>query len=234
MIVVKYFHEEPAALEILAADEAPDARGPDAPSSLEDFLSSPKYYRGYLTASELAGATGVAPAATGATDLASVTAPAGASVLTGATAVGDPGVWSVPLQSVLQRDSVRVNDGSGPRTAPLAEVLLTSPAGTVVVVGGQTGAEVPALAGEIRDHNRAIRAILDAGDVLLRAEPAHDGVDWTLYSARPLADRVTAAFQAAPSSDAVQRFVIPQRMARGEHKFYFERYDLDLFAAYRV
>jgi hypothetical protein len=103
-----------------------------------------------------------------------------------------------------------------------------------VVVGAHTGAGVPQLPGEIRDHNSVIRAILDAGDILLRAEPAHDGVDWAVYSAKPLADRLTAAFRAATSSDTVARFVIPQRMARGEHKFYFERYDLDLFAAYRV
>lgn len=215
MIVVKYFHEEPAALEILAADEAPDARGPDEPNSLKAFLASPKYYRGYLTASDLG------------------------SAVTGATAVSDPGVWSVPVCSVLEHESVWINEGSGAKPGSLSDVLSGAPVGTVVVVGSATGANVPPLPGEIRDHNRAVRAILDAGDVLLRAEPAHDGVDWALYSSNPLADRITAAFQAAaPSEDrganAVLRFVIPQRMARGEHKFYFERYDLELFAAYRV
>ncbi len=210
MVVVKYFHEEPAALEILAEDEALDARGPGAPNSLEAFRSSPKYYRGYLTASDLERA------------------------VTGATAVGDPGVWSVPLRSILEHESVWTNDGLGAKPGLLSDVLSGAPVGTVVVVGTSTGASVPGLPGEIRVHNRVIRAILDAGDVLLRAEPAHDGVDWALYSVKPLADRITAAFQAASSSDAVMRYVIPQRMARGEHKFYFERYDLELFAAYRV
>ena len=216
MIVVKYFHEEPAALEILVAEEAPDARGAEVPRSLESFLSSPKYYRGYLTASDLG------------------------SGVTGATALSHPEVWSVPLGAVLvggsarAQESVWINEGAGAREGSLEAVLLSAAVGTVVVVGTSTGAATPTLVGEIRDHNRVIREILDAGDVLLRAEPAHDGVDWALYAAQPLADRITAAFQVAPSTDGVARFVIPQRMARGEHKFYFERYDLDLFAAYRV
>ncbi|MFT4606035.1 MAG: hypothetical protein ACI9W4_002781 [Rhodothermales bacterium] len=211
MIVVKYFHEEPAALEVLAHEEAPDARGPATPKSLQSFLSAPKYYRGYLTATDLA------------------------NDLTGATALHDASAWLDPICSVLGGGEVWVNDGSGSRAGALPEVLSGAVVvGTVVMLGSEAGADVPTLKGDIREHNRALRALLDAGMVVLRAEPAHDGADWALYSGAPLADRVRDAFRESPASESVARFVIPQRMARGEHKFYFERYELELFKAYRV
>lgn len=227
-------------MEILAADEAFGARGPAEPNSLEAFLSAPKYYRGYLTASDLERG------------------------LTGASALREPQVWTEPLRAVLGQEAISYNDGSGSRAGSLSSVLLSATAETSVVVGPSTSGPAPALPGEIRDHNPVIRKILDGGALLLRAEPAHDGVDWALYSATPLAGRFRVAFEAAASQAAephaaephaaeshdtrppsaaasdtgapetVVKFVIPQREARGEHKFYFERYDLDLFAAYRV
>lgn len=72
----------------------------------------------------------------------------------------------------------------------------------------------------------ALRLLLDAGVTVLFPEPAHDGWDWSVFSAAPLRERLVAAFRARPAP-GVRRFVLPFQRARSEHTFYFERWRLD-------
>jgi hypothetical protein len=71
----------------------------------------------------------------------------------------------------------------------------------------------------------ALRALLDAAHVAFFPEPAHDGHDWSIFSAAPMRDRLVAAFRAHPT-DGVRRFVLPYQRARSESKFYFDRWQL--------
>jgi hypothetical protein len=84
-----------------------------------------------------------------------------------------------------------------------------------------------------RNQTAALEPLLESGATLLFAEAAFHGVDWSLLSPSPLADRLRDAFL-GQSDAGTTHFVIPHVKARGEHKFYFERYDLSLFEAYRV
>lgn len=213
MIVVKYFHEEPAALEQLAADAGPDARAGAEPRTLEAFLSAPSHFRGYLAATDLE--TG----ATGATAGSSAEAWVDAVI----AALGRGGWWTGLPDATWQ-------------PADPARVLAASAPGTTVVTGPGAPApdlEVVEAAGGLRRSLPALRALLDAGMTVLVAEPAPDGADWSVFDARPLADRLRSAFAARPA-EGVRRFVIPFREARGEHRFYFERYDLALYAHHEV
>jgi hypothetical protein len=58
------------------------------------------------------------------------------------------------------------------------------------------------------------------------------GHDWSIFSSHPLADRVKDAMANLP--DDTRGYVIPYVEARGEHKFYFEQYDLELFSKHEV
>ncbi|NNE69068.1 MAG: hypothetical protein HKN29_01760 [Rhodothermales bacterium] len=208
MIVVKYFFEEPAALELLAPDDIPNARSPGTSTSLEAFLKGPRYHRGYLTASDLEAGT------------------------TGATTSGGGPDWIQPLIEAIGSDRAFRGPGT-PRETALSQVLADPSKGVVLLVGPSAPPDqIPDLSGEVRDHAGTIRDLLDAGFVVLRPEPAHEGQDWSIFSPRPLSESVAAAFKSAQPGPA--RFVIPHRQARGEHKFYFERYDLSLFGDYRV
>lgn len=194
-------------MEVLAPTDVPNARDPAESRSLEAFLSGPKYYRGYLTASDLSRG------------------------VTGASATADHTDWIEPLLEALGTSEAWAGPGSS-RMVSLRHALASPGDHPVVAIGTASPGEMPSLIGELREHYEAIRGLLAQGFMLLRAEPAHDGHDWSLFAARPLAQDVGEAFREATPGTA--RFVIPQRQARGEHKFYFERYDLDLFKAYRV
>lgn len=200
MQVVKYFFEEPASLEVLAPDLEPDGRAPSAPRSLEDFLGARRYYRGYLTASDLQ------------------------SQRFGATAVPDP--WLAAAGKVLPVGVVR-----SPRLGDLdAERALRQGITGDWLAAGPPDVPLPSLQGPVREVLGSLRPLLDAGLTVVLAEPAHDGVDWAFFSAEPMADRFREALR---GSDAAC-YLIPHAKARGEHKFWFERYDLGLFAQYRV
>lgn len=207
MLVVKYFFEEPASLEVLAPDTSPDGRAPARPRSLEDFLRAPRYYRGYLTATDLD------------------------RDLTGATAVLDPQAWLEPLLGMLPQQVMRRRDA---RTVQVVtrDALSSGLAGDALAAGADLPAELPDLSGELRDRLPGLRSLLDLGLTVLLAEPAHHGADWAIFCAEPLADRMRSAFGEAPADTA--RFVIPHVKARGEHRFYFERYDLGLYERFRV
>lgn len=194
-------------MEVLAPTDLPNARDPVESRSLQAFLSGPKYYRGYLTASDLSRG------------------------VTGASSMADSGDWMEPLLEALGASEAWAGPGV-PRPVSLGEALASPDSHPVLAIGTASPGELPSLPGELREHYEAIRGLLEQGFILLRAEPAHDGHDWSLFAARPLAEGVTEAFRTATPGTA--RFVIPQRQARGEHKFYFERYDLDLFKAFRV
>ena len=208
MRVVKYFYEEPASLEALAPLEARSARDPGAAISMEDFLAAPRYYRGYLAGSVLIDG----------------------AWQTGVTALLDPCDWLESLCSVLGAKTVRRVRNRKERSTPLRRALVSAQPGDLVLVGNAGAA--PDLEGPTRQTLTGLTPLLDAGATVLLAEPAPDGADWTVLSPVPLADSLRQAF--AQVQSAAQRFVIPHLRARGEHKFYFERYDLALFEAYRV
>ena len=74
----------------------------------------------------------------------------------------------------------------------------------------------------------ALRTILDAQPeaLVFVPEPAHDGWDWVVYAARPLRQRLFAALRSREAPEA-RRLVMPYQKARGEHRFYLERWALD-------
>ncbi|MBO6574350.1 MAG: hypothetical protein JJ896_02955 [Rhodothermales bacterium] len=204
MQVVKYFHEEPASLEILATDLSAEARQPDMRQSLEQFLRGPRYYRGYLAGTDLEADR------TGATTVASA--------------------WIPSLVTLLASDHVYRERAGSLDQVDTGHALAAGLQGDVLTAGLRP--HEPLSPGPVRERLPSLRPRLDGGGIVLIAEPAHDGVDWALFSPAPQADRLRTLFSTAASGPA--RFVIPHVEARGEHKFYFERYDLELYAHYRT
>lgn len=226
-VVVKYFYEEPAALEVLSAPADPDARrragagrAGATPEAFLAHLSAARahFYRGYLAATDLGAArTGltVLPAEAYLALLLTPTPP-------GAT--GSEGWYGAHRGAPAPR-----------LVDPVA--CLTAPRPGQVVAR----AEGPPTAGDMEalvEHDRrqaldSLRALLGASAVVYLAEPAPEGYDWSLYATQPLRRRVEAAMQAG-AAPGVRYFSIPFVAARSEAKFYFERYDLERFAAYQV
>lgn len=219
MDIVKYFYEEPTLLETLTPDDDPDARQQahrsadtdERPTrqSLKDFLATPDYYRGYL-----AGSNRVADRV-------------------GLTAIEQPTAFVVPLLEALGAawwaratpgGSVDVLDPAGARQT------LRDPSGTAVLVTASAAVDadrIEAVIGTPRRHALpALRRLLDAARVAFFPEPAHDGFDWSFFSAAPMRDRLTAAFKQNPA-EGVRRFALPYQKARSESKFYFETWQLD-------
>lgn len=217
MYLVKYFYEEPASLEVLTPDLDADARQRHGPAlSLEAFLQTPRYHRGYLSGSHLAtgeqGLTTVAPACGYQPPL--------LAWLAGKT-------W----QHVHADGTVQTVDAETVRT------VLQNPTDTALLTA--TAAPLPsamlqaAPRGERRDTLAALRSLLDVGATACFPEPAHHGFDWSFFSGEPMRNALAAAFQAHPCAN-VRRFVIPFQQARSEHKFYFDAYDLDKYAAFEI
>lgn len=217
MDIIKYFYEEPAALEVLAPDDDPDARLREAPAAtLEAFLAGPHHYRGYLAG------TCLDPLAVG------------------LTAVAHTEAWCAPLLEAFDAPHWQRVTSAGAVAAVPPEHLhtaLCAPAGTALLVA--TDAPVPpalARAATADDRRRALpalRRLLDVARLALLPEPAHDGHDWSLFSRTPLRAPLEAALRRHPHPD-VRRFVLPFHRARSEEKFYFERYDLARFADFEV
>jgi hypothetical protein len=210
MRVVKYFYEEPASLELLVSDGSAIYREPAQAMSLEAFLGAPKYYRGYLAASDLEEG------------------------LTGATALKDASAWLDAVREMLASETVYRSrpDAHAFTEVALREALATGHPSDLLAVGPGGAPQLTRIEGDLRQRLSALRPLMDAGFTLLIAEPATDAVDWSFFSARPMADRLRTAFRSAGPGAA--RFVIPHLKARAEHKFYFERYDLALFEEFRV
>lgn len=225
MQVVKYFFEEPVALEMLSSDSDPDARRHTGAPTLEEFLDAPTYARGYLAASDLE--TGRIAA--------SVLPESIAVILDDVLPVPrrhfTPGIAGISTTSAQDRDALR-------------EALTDRSKRSVIVCGkGASGGATPTEPGlsvavnrlieyHIREALAEVTKLLDCGHVVLVSEPSHDGHDWSVFSPRPLADAIRASM--AEHLQDVSGYVIPFQRARAEHRFYFEQVDPEVYREYRV
>lgn len=224
--VIKYFHEEPALLEPVTPDHDPDARGrtkrsdlPDGTSvPLDDLLDTRDAHRGYLAGTNRTDET------------------------VGLTAIRRPEAYVRPVMEALGRSwwGRCTTDG---RVEPLDEDgvrrVLRAPHNTTVLVTAEGEAadegeadppvraeRMTAVVGRARRRALpALRALLGTVHVVFFPEPAHDGHDWSLWSASPMRERLAAAFREHPA-DGVRRFLVPYQKARSESKFYFDQWQL--------
>lgn len=228
MQVVKYFFEEPAALEMLSADSDPDARRRAGAPTLEEFLHAPSYFRGYLAASDLE------------------TGRIAASVLPESIALllndvmptprrhFTPGVTGISFTTAEGLEGLRdaLTDRSG------RSVIVCGAGDSADVRGGPSAApRLHAAVGELIDRDirealAAVTELLQIGHSVLVSEPSHDGHDWSVFSPRPLADAMRASM--AEHLSGVSGYVIPFHRARAEHRFYFEQVDPGIYAEFRV
>jgi hypothetical protein len=207
VLVLKLFYEEPASLEALSPDADPDARRrAPALGALNAFRRQRAYYRAYLAGTDLAADR------------------------VGATALRDPEAFALPLAEHL-RQSVWGVEGEAVRALAAEEVplRLMDPAGVQALAAGPGRPEAKALRAVATSDRRyavsELRGLLDAGFTVLFPEPAHHGYDWSLFAPEPLKDRLAEAFARHPVP-GLRRFAAPVRQARGEHRFYFERWAL--------
>lgn len=222
--IIKYFYEEPALLESLTPNDDPDARrqsertaAPDAAptrQSLENFLSTPDYYRGYLAG----------------------THPTEDRV--GLTAVRPPEAFIDPILGALGAAWWARADPDGPietLTAEDARTVLQSPTDTALLVTAKKPVEdmlvVDAARGPRRHTLSALRALLDEAAVAFFPEPAHDGFDWSFFARHPMRKRLINGFEHHPAP-GVRRFALPYQKARSEAKFYFETWQLGTLPDY--
>jgi len=214
--ILKYFHQEPTVLEPVTPDHDPDARRradrtplpDDLTVSLGDLLDTEEAHRGYL-------------AGTNRTDEA-----------VGLTALRTPSAYTVPLTVALGRAWWGRCTAEGDAEALDAEgarQVLQAPDDTGVLVTADAPVapeRMAMVAGRARRRALpALRRLLGAAHVAFFPEPAHDGHDWSVFSASPMRDRFVAALRDRPT-DAVRRFVLPYKYARSESKFYFEQWQL--------
>jgi hypothetical protein len=207
VLVLKLFYEEPASLEALSADADPDARRrAPALGALNALWGQRAYYRAYLAGTDLAADR------------------------VGATTLRNPEAFALPLAEVL-RQSVWEVRGEAVRSLTVEDVprRLLEPAGAQALAAGPDRPEASALRAVATSDRRyaaaELRGLLDAGFTVLFPEPAHHGHDWSLFAPEPLRDRLAEAFGRHPVP-GLRRFAAPVRQARGEHRFYFERWAL--------
>lgn len=213
MDVLKYFYEEPIALETLSGDLDADARRRQAPAgSLDAFLnagSERRFARAYLAGTDRARGR------------------------IGLTALGHPEAFVAPLMDLCAGARWLHADAAGTITHPDddgARAILRAPSATALLACAETSLDadaVQALAGTARRYALTeLRTLLDAARLVLFPEPAHHGFDWSIFAAEPLRVRLVAAFRRHPVG-GVRRFVLPFQRARSEHQFYFEAWRLD-------
>jgi hypothetical protein len=213
---LKYFHQEPVLIEPLTPDADPDARrradrSPVPDAVLEgggDPFDTEEAHRGYLAGTNRADDR------------------------VGLTTLRSPEAYVDPMLDALGRDWWgRVGAAGAERGLSEATVrrLFRSPGQTAVLVTAPAPVETEGLAAVAKTDPRqalpALQSLLDAAHVVFFPEPAHDGHDWSFFSAHPMRDRLVAAFRAHPT-DAVRRFVLPHEHARSESKFYFDTWQL--------
>ena len=218
MDIVKVFIEEPAGLEALVGDDEPDAlRRGAALGSLDALLGGgafeSDYARAYLAGTRL-----------------------GPPQRVGLTALDDAEAFVQPLLAWAGERAWTALDAEGHRLGLIpaeAAARLRRPHGTAALAVGPADGETlaRAAAGARRDAVPALRELLDGGAAVLLPERAHDGHDWALFARRPLRDALVAALRARPAQGA-RRFVVPYQEARGEHRFYFEQWQLDALPDY--
>jgi hypothetical protein len=214
--ILKYFHEEPALLEPVSRDRDPDARRrtersdlPNDPSvPLEELLDTRDAYRGYLAGTNRADDR------------------------VGLTTLRDADAYVTPLVEALGRawwGRCTADGRVEALDAADARRVLRAPSKTSVLVTAPEAVaddQIVAVSGEARRHAlRALRTLLDTAHVVFFPEPAHNGHDWSFFSATPMRERLVNAFRAHPS-DNTRRFVLPYQRARSESKFYFESWQL--------
>ncbi|HIG73832.1 MAG TPA: hypothetical protein EYQ24_04430 [Bacteroidetes bacterium] len=208
MDVLKVFTDEPLPLDAAADEPVPRGQAREM-ASLEDILKRPAYARAYLAGARL----GDSPAV-GLTSLSD-----DSLYLRPIRALTTGFVWSVPMIDAAiswHEISDRL------RQPPVENVVAAGP--EMVDPGLLTHiADTPGRAGW-----RYLRDALDRQPdaLIFVAEHAHDGYDWIAYAGRPLRERLIDALRAHPAPEA-RRLVMPFQKARGEHKFYLERWALD-------
>ena len=222
MDIVKVFIEEPVGLESLVRDDDPDAHRRGAELGPLDALLAGATFESAYARAYLAGTGLASPKDAGEVDTRS---------RVGLTALADAEAFVQPLLAWAdgRRWTRLASDGtSRGLSAPEAGSHLRQPEGTAALaVGPVDGAELAtAAAGQRRDAVAALRAILDGGAAVLLPEPAHDGHDWSLFAQRPLRTPLLDAFRDCRSGNA-RVFFVPYQKARGEHKFYFEQWQLE-------
>lgn len=211
--IIKYFYEEPASLETLSSDDDADARRRDSPLTLEGFLNSRRYFRGYLAGSSLARGT------------------------VGLTSLARHGLLLDLLMELRAGRPVSIWTAESSEPERDDRLLIDRPSDVLVAVLGDAPLDlstVTALAAQQRRQALGfLQGILNQGMPVLFPEPAHDGYDWSIFSPFPLLQPVSRVLESAASPEA-RVFAIPHVRARSEEKFYFERYDLSLFAEYEL
>lgn len=218
MDIVKVFIEEPVGLESLVRDDDPDAHRRRAElGSLDALLGGTTfesdYARAYLAGTHL-----------------------GPPLRVGLTTLSDPEAYIQPLLAWAGDRSWTRLGQTGPTTGLLpaeTATALRQPEGTsALAVGPVDGhALATAASGPRREAVPALRALLDSGASVLLPEPAHNGFDWSLFSKRPLRNALASSFADHPAG-RVRRFIVPYQKARGEHRFYFEQWQLDALPDY--
>ncbi|NQV74151.1 hypothetical protein HQ496_13610 [bacterium] len=215
MRVIKYFYEEPTLLDFPeSASESPI----DSGERFIKLMREKTHHRGYLAASDLVNNT------VGGSSLEDqVAAKALADVLDGP-------IWFVNLDPTAGN---ALNCALETNRAAIVRSLVTMSSTSVLISNLNPNDDVLGLLTTDRKASfGAIVRLLDMGATVVFPEPAHVGHDWSIFSAKPLSARFTEALRKAPVD--CRAFVVPYVKARGEHKFYFEQYDLGLFSEYEV
>jgi hypothetical protein len=213
MFILKYFYEEPASLELLSSDVDPDARRQHSEElTLDAFLNQKKYFRGYLSATDLDDRR------------------------FGLTMLPKDVLISLVTFILAGRPaSLWLANASEPSSD--LTLLCDRPHDILGITGGGAPTEASVVSLMAADDRRRslhlLRPILDIGSVVLLPEPAHDGIDLSVFAGSPLRPSVEAALEAV-ASETTRAFSIPHKRARSEEKFYFELYDLDRFNEWEV
>lgn len=205
--IVKYFYEEPVALEVLVPDADAAAR-PRA--TLESLLFPPaRYYRGYLAGRDAAEQVGL-------------------------TAVASES-WLPGLEATLGPDHWHVLTGAGTLEPTFLAAALSDLSATSGLFQSTGALDVQqTIAAAHPDRRRALpflRVLLDAGVTVLLPEKAAAAFDLTLFAPFPVQASLLAAWRAR-SAPGVRRFVAPYQRMRAEHRFYFETWQLDTLPDY--
>ena len=216
MRVIKYFFEEPTLLDFpQTASNSPI----DSGERLIELMRERNHFRGYLAATDLDNAT---------VGGSSLEDQAAADILS--VVLGGP-LWllnKAPLSSSVEFDVLTDH-------AAVVRSLSTMSSESVVIANFNPESHdvgILVSGGDRKQSFGAIVRLLDLGATVVFPEPAHVGHDWSIFSAEPLSERFKEAMSASPED--CRCFVVPYVKARGEHKFYFEQYDIDLFSEYEV
>ena len=214
MRVIKYFYEEPTFLN-LAGDDSEDLN-PAVPGSL---LKGQRHYRGYLAASDLeSGAIG------GSALVDDAAAHALAAIL-------ESPAWYFTFEPGSTTSGIR----QLAHEVEMVRALVTMSPKSILITSVKPTEDSLRCLTKDQDRRNSLTTVfrlLELGCTIVLPEPAHVGHDWTIYSANPMADRMRE--QLRKEILDCRRYVIPYVQARGEHKFYFEQYDLTMFAEHEV